>query len=191
MADSGGINAIIVKAVTLLFSDSLYKPRLSNCWLPAVTWAEVLTKSGHIDPAILQSIDARKFNTAMSKSSLFGESMTHFNGTNQCGMFRVSFQRQFYYYYAHKTRQVAYPVPLTNAWKEKVLEVAANVLVIPSTRARPEVTASPPISGATTTADNVGMTLDEPEVDSVDPDSSDTLEESPCKRQRLHEMSAY
>ncbi|KAI2513104.1 hypothetical protein MHU86_1396 [Fragilaria crotonensis] len=90
-----------------------------------------------------------------------------------------------------KTRQVAYPVPLNNAWKEKVLEVAANVLVIPSTRARPEVAASPPISGATATADNVGMTLDEPEVDSVDPDSSDTLEESPCKRQRLHDMSAY
>jgi hypothetical protein len=35
------------------------------------------------------------------------------------------------------------------------------------------------------------MTFNEPEIDSVDPDSSGLLEESPCKRQRLHEMSAY
>jgi hypothetical protein len=94
MADSGGINAIIAKAVTLLFSDSLYRPRLSNCWLPAANWSEDLTKSGHIDPTIV-SIDAQKFNTAMSKSNLFGELMTHFDGTNQCGMFRVNFQHQF------------------------------------------------------------------------------------------------
>ena len=96
MADSGGINAIIAKAVTLLFSDSLYRPRLSNCWLPAATWAEVLTKSGHIDHTIVSIIDTQKYNSAMSKSNLFGESMTHFDGTNQCGMFRVNFQRQFY-----------------------------------------------------------------------------------------------
>jgi hypothetical protein len=102
MADSGGINALITKAVLMLLSDSLYKPRLSNCWLPVSTWAEVLTKSGHIDPTIVSIIDARNFNTAMSKSNLCGESMTHFDGTNQCGMIRVSLQRQFFYYHAKK-----------------------------------------------------------------------------------------
>jgi hypothetical protein len=89
MPVSGGINSIIAKAVVLLHTDSLYRPRLSNCWLPAATWAKALVKSGHIDPAIV-NIDARKFNTAMSKSILFGESMTHFDGTNQSGMFRLS-----------------------------------------------------------------------------------------------------
>ena len=79
MPVSGGINSIIAKAVVLLHTDSLYGPRLSNCWLPAATWAEALAKSGHIDPAIV-NIDARKFNTAMSKSILFGESMTLFDG---------------------------------------------------------------------------------------------------------------
>ena len=102
MADSGGINPIITKAVLLLFSGSLYRPRLSTCWLTAATWAEVLTKSGCIDPTIVSIIDARKFNIAMSKSNLFGESMTHFEGRNQCEMFRVSFQRQFFYFYAQK-----------------------------------------------------------------------------------------
>ena len=76
MPVSGGINSI-AKAVVLLHTDSLYGP--SNCWLPAATWAKALAKSGHIDPAIV-NIDARKFNTAMSKSILFGESMTHFDG---------------------------------------------------------------------------------------------------------------
>ena len=165
MADSGGINAIIAKAVS---------------------WAEVLTKSGHIDPTIV-SIDARRFNTAMSKSNLFGESMTHFDGTNQCGMFRVNFQRQFYYLYAQKMRQVAYPMPLNNAWKEKVVEAAANVLIIPSTRARPAAAAVPSCSPT----DNVSITRYEPEIDlSVEPDSA-ILEESPSKRQRLLEISSY
>jgi hypothetical protein len=105
MADSGGINAMIAKAVPLLFSNSPHRLRLLNYWLTAASWAEVLTKSGHFDPSIV-SIDARKFNSAMSKSNLFGESMTHFDGTNQCAMFQINFQRQFYYYYAQEMRQV-------------------------------------------------------------------------------------
>ena len=88
MADSGRINAIIARAVTVLLDDSRFGPRLSNCWLPASTWAEALAKSGHID-ASLVSTDARKFNVAMSKSNFFGESMTRFDGTNQTGVFRV------------------------------------------------------------------------------------------------------
>ncbi len=99
------------------------------------------------------STDAQKFNTAMSKSNLFGELMTHFDCTNQCGLFRVNFQRQFYYYYAQKMRQVPYPMPLNNAWKEKVIEAAVNVLLIPSTRARPAEAA---VSSCST--DNVSIT---------------------------------
>jgi hypothetical protein len=45
---------------------------------------------------MLVTVNARKFNTAMSKSILFGESMTHFDGTNQSGMFRVCYQEQFF-----------------------------------------------------------------------------------------------
>jgi hypothetical protein len=89
IAYSRGINPVIAKAVLLQFFDSLYRPRLSNCGLPVATWAEVLTESGDIFPNILLvSIDAQKFNTAMSKSNVFGKSITHFfGGKNQCGMF--------------------------------------------------------------------------------------------------------
>jgi hypothetical protein len=73
MADSGRTNAIIVSAVTVLLDDSRYGPRLSNCWLPVSTWAEALTKSGHID-ASLVSTDAWKFNVAMSKSNQWHKS---------------------------------------------------------------------------------------------------------------------
>ena len=136
MAHSGGIIAILSRAVLLLHSDSLYGPRLSNRWLPAATWAELLVKSGHIDPTSV-TVDARKFNTAMSKSILFGESMTHFDGTNQSGMFRVCYQKQFFYYFTEKKRQVNYPFPLDKAWKERAEQAAVNALSIPWTRGRP------------------------------------------------------
>ena len=141
MADSGRTNAIIARAVTVLLDDSRYQPRLSNCWLPASTWAEALTKSGHID-ASLVSTDARKFNVAMSKSNSYGESMTRFDGTNQTGVFRVKYARQYFYYFTEKQRQVAYPAPLNNIWKDRVLQAAVNVLVIPSTRARPAISST-------------------------------------------------
>ena len=98
MANTGQINAIIARAVMHLFADSLYGPQLSNCWLPASTWVEALAKSGHIDTSLV-STGARKFNVAMSKSNLFGESMTHFDGTNQTGVFRVVYGCQYFYYF--------------------------------------------------------------------------------------------
>ena len=53
MADSAGINSIIARAVALLCSDSLYAPRMTNCWLPAATWAKPFTQSGQIfDPSL-------------------------------------------------------------------------------------------------------------------------------------------
>jgi hypothetical protein len=76
-------------------------------------------------------------------------------------------------------------MPLNNAWKEKVVEAAADVLVIPSTRARPLAAAVPCCS-----TDNVSMTIYEPEIDFVEPDSA-ILKEFPSKRQRLLESSAY
>ena len=167
MADSGRINSIIARAVTVLLDDSRFGPRLSNCWLPASTWAEALAKSGHID-ASLVSTDARKFNVAMSKSNLFGESMTRFDGTNQTGVFRVKYARQYFYYFTEKNRQIEYPFPLNNTWKDRVLQAAANVLVIPSTRARPA------ISSTAILHDN---------------DSTIEGDESPNKRPRIEERT--
>jgi hypothetical protein len=54
-----------------------------------------LSKSGHIDDSLIQ-IDARKFNVAMSRSGLYGELMTRFDGTNQTGVFRVIFSKQYF-----------------------------------------------------------------------------------------------
>jgi hypothetical protein len=43
MADTGRIDTIIARAVEILFNDSLYGPRLSNCsWLPASTLVVVV-----------------------------------------------------------------------------------------------------------------------------------------------------
>jgi hypothetical protein len=104
---------------------------LSNCWLPASTWVEALRKSGLIDASLI--IDVGKFNAAMSKSASFGEAMHRFDGSNTTGVFRIKFQKSFYYCFTDRSRQIRYPCPLNNAWKEKVIEAAANVLVVPST----------------------------------------------------------
>ena len=118
MADSGQINAIIARAGTMLLDDSRFGPRLSNCWLSESTWVEALTKSGHID-ASLVSTDARKFNVAMSKSKLYGESMVRFDGTNQTGVFRVKYAWQYFYYFTEKHWQIEDPTPLSNTWKDR------------------------------------------------------------------------
>ena len=145
MTDTGRINAIIASAVMFLRSDILYGPRLSNRWLPASTWAEALAKSGHIDASLVSGVlDDRKFNVAMSKSILFGGSMTRFDGTNQTGVFQVKYAKQYFYWITEESIQVPYPSPLNRKWKEQVLELAANVLVIPTTRARPSCTVQPP-----------------------------------------------
>jgi hypothetical protein len=104
----------------VLLDDSRYGLRLSNCWLPASTWAEALTKSGHIDASLVNT-DARKFIVAMSKSPLYGESMTRFDCTNPTGVFRVNNARQYFYYFTEKQRQVEYPTPLNSSWKDRVL----------------------------------------------------------------------
>jgi hypothetical protein len=52
-------------------------------------------------------------------------------------MFRVSFQHRQYYYLTQENMQAMYPSPLNRAWKDRVLDSAANVLSIPCTRARP------------------------------------------------------
>jgi len=92
-----GKTTILARAVALIRSDMTFGPRLSNCWLPASAWVEALRKWGHIDPTVV--IDVRSFNTAMLKSTLFGEAMHRFDGTNATGVFRIKFQDQFFYFF--------------------------------------------------------------------------------------------
>ena len=132
MADQG-LYSIFVSAVMLICVDPVYGPRLSNCWLPAVTWVEALQKTGWI------VIDVRKFNTAMSMAPLFGSVMTSFDGSNQSGVFRVTYHHQHFYYLTQKTRQAVYPSTLNRAWRDRVLKVAANVLTIPCTRQQNQI----------------------------------------------------
>ncbi len=84
-------------------------------------------------------IDVRKFNTAMSKAPLFASVMTSFDGSNQSGVFRVTYHHQHFYYLTQKTRQAVYPSPLNRAWRDRVLKVAANVLTIPCTRQQNQI----------------------------------------------------
>ncbi|KAI2500839.1 hypothetical protein MHU86_13625 [Fragilaria crotonensis] len=130
-----GIYTVLTKAAMLSRFDPTYGPRLMNCWLPAETLVEVHKRTGHIDASL--TIDARKFNAAFAKSSSFGTVMSRFDGSNNTGVFHVRFQHRQYYYFTQEKRQVPYPSPLNQAWKARVLEAAANVLVIPSTRLRP------------------------------------------------------
>jgi hypothetical protein len=60
--------------------------------------------------------------------------MTRFDGSNATGgVFRINYEHQYFYYFKEETRPVAYPRPLNGTWKERVLQNAANVLIIPST----------------------------------------------------------
>ena len=171
MADKG-IQTILVKAVMLIRDDSVYGPRLSNCWLPASTWVEALQKSGHIDASI--PIDVRKFNTAMSNASAFGSVMSRFDGSNQSGVFRINYQHHHYYYLTQEMKQATYPCPLNRVWKERVLEIAANALVIPSTRARPHT-----VDYTSLLSRRVG----------VETNANEDEQESNNKRQRLDSAS--
>ncbi|KAI2509037.1 hypothetical protein MHU86_5413 [Fragilaria crotonensis] len=171
MSDKG-IHTVLFRAVMLLRADDTYGPRMSNCWLPAATWVEAIRKSGHIDGSLI--IDVRKFNTAMSKSSLFGELMTRFDGSNATGVFRINYQHQYFYYFTDETRQVAYPRPLNGTWKERVLQHAANVLVIPSTRGRPSTVENAPVLPTT----RVGH-----------PGTNENENASPLKRQRVDNVA--
>jgi hypothetical protein len=130
------IYEIIASAVSVLRADPTFGPRLSNKWLPTKIWVDALAKSCLIDKSFV--VDSRKFNTAMIKSkSEWSESMLHFDGTNNTGVFRICFQREFYYFFTERKKQVPYPAPLDAAWKDRVLAAAASVLVIPTTRSRP------------------------------------------------------
>jgi hypothetical protein len=182
MADIGGINAIISRAVQLLCVDSRYGPRLTNCWLSAATWVEALTQSGHID-GMLVIPNARKFNMAMSKSILFGESMTHFDGSNLTGCFRVTYRKQFFYYLTEKTRQIAYPSPLNSAWEQRALQAGVNALAIPSTRARPRSCLANNVGRINTTDD--GAHTSSAVIVSEIIAANESPNESPNKRQRV------
>jgi hypothetical protein len=79
-------------------------------------------------------------------------------------------------YSTQETKQAMYPpIPLSNhAWKERVLEIAANVLVIPSTRARPSA-----VDYTTVLATSVG----------ADAAANPAMQESPNKRQKVENVA--
>ena len=133
------IHGVVIRAVTLIRSDTVYGPRFLNSWLPAETWVEALRKLGHIDEELVFNVC--QFNAAFSKSSAYGSAMLRFDGSNQTGMFRVSFQHRHYYYLTQEMKQAMYPSPLNMAWKDRVLEIASNALICPSTKAQPAATA--------------------------------------------------
>jgi hypothetical protein len=136
MAEKGKYS-LLTDAVMRIRSDITYGPRLSDCWLPSSTWVEALRKMNPIDESI--EIDVRKFNTAMSKSPLFGEVMHQFDGSNTTGVFRITFQNKIFNFFTQESRQASYPLLLNSVWKDNLMEAAADVLVIPSTRARPDL----------------------------------------------------
>ncbi len=93
-----GINPIISRAVAILRSDKIFGPRLSkNTWRPVATFAEEIVGPGHVDDTL--TIGARIFNVAMSKSALFGDVMTRFDGSNRTGVFLICCGKQYCYYF--------------------------------------------------------------------------------------------
>jgi hypothetical protein len=148
---------------------------MMNCWLPAEIWVEALQKMGHIDGGL--AFNVGQFNAAFARSHKFGSVMSRFDGSNNTGIFCVSYQHRHYYYLTQESKQTTYPSPSNRAWKERVMETAANVLVIPSTRARPCTGDSIPVL-ATTTTGAVNIDVNEDEGQS-----------SPSKRHRIHAAS--
>jgi hypothetical protein len=159
--------------VMLIRSDTVYAPRLMNCWLPAKTWVEALLKLGHIDASL--NFTVRQFNAEFARLGVFGSVTSRFDGSNESGMFRVSFQHCHYYYLTLEKSQVAYPCPLDRAWKDRVFQVASNVLDTPSTRARPSPASAP------------NENKNDAESESVN--DSVVEEESPNKRRRIDEST--
>jgi hypothetical protein len=158
MSDSG-IYTIVTKATMLIRNDPTCGSRLMKCWLPADTWVGELQKTGQIDAAL--AIDTHNFNAAFAKSGSFGSLMSRFDGFNHTGVFHVMYQHQQYYYFTEEKRQISYPSTLNKAWKERVLETAANVFSIPSTGARPAVITI--LDSNTTEANNAAFnTSDQP-----------------------------
>ncbi|KAI2493758.1 hypothetical protein MHU86_20763 [Fragilaria crotonensis] len=162
----------ITSAVMLIRTDKTYGPRMTNCWLPAEIWVEALKRLGHIDAGL--TFNVGQFNAAFARSHEFGSVMSRFDGSNNTGTFRVSYQHRHYYYLTQESKQATCPSPLNQAWKERVMEIAANVLVIPSTRARPCTGNLIPVLATTATdGDNVNANEDEEQP-------------SPSKRHRAH-----
>jgi hypothetical protein len=98
-------------------------------WLPAETWAEILTLSGLVDESVCR-VDATMLNAAMIRSKQFfdGPAMDRFDGTNPTGIFRVRFQKKFYYMLTDPFEQADYPCPLDIKWKDSVISVAMEVM---------------------------------------------------------------
>ncbi len=46
------IHSIVISAVMLIRADTMYGPRLMNCWLPVEIWEEALQNMGHIDAGL-------------------------------------------------------------------------------------------------------------------------------------------
>jgi hypothetical protein len=89
-----------------------------------------------IDPSF--KIDDFKFNRAMSsKKCPWREEMGWFDGRNTTGVFRVVYCKTMYYYVTERGKQVSYPCPLDNDWKDRVAAAGAEALIIPVTRSRP------------------------------------------------------
>ncbi len=106
------------------------------------------------------AFNAAKFNAAFARSHEFGSAMLRFDGSNNTGTFRVTYQHRLYYNLTQETGQAAYPSPLNRAWKDRVLEMASKVAHdFPSTRARPSILVS--ISDATIT-ENDGVNDEQP-----------------------------
>ena len=126
--------AIISSAFTKIRVDQKLQPRLWNKWLPAETWAEALKTFNLVDEIL--AFNVRSFNTAMvrSKSEFNGLLIERFDGSNTTGVFRVTFQKQKYYYVTNQNAQVSYPKPFDNKWKTDVLAGAKDVLRMRATR---------------------------------------------------------
>jgi len=128
------ILAIISSAFSKIRIDQKLQPRLWNKWLPAETWVEALQMSNVIDEEL--TFNVRSFNTAMakSKSEFNGLLIERFDGTNTTGVFRVTFQKEKYYYVTNQNAQVLYPNPLDKEWKADALAAAKDVLRMRATR---------------------------------------------------------
>jgi hypothetical protein len=128
--------SIIRSAFMQICADTTFRPRLWNKWLPDNIWVEALERSRLIDPDLMSTINVGTFNAAMGRSGgdFDGQMMSRYDGTNKTGIFRLAFQRVLFYNVTNKNKQVAYPLPLDESWKEGVMAVAKNVFTLPTTR---------------------------------------------------------
>ena len=128
---------ILDSAIAATIKHSSILPKLKGHWIPSNILVEAIATINVMSPELL-SKTAKSFNRLLAKSQLFRD-CKRFDGSNQCGLFKVVYSKKTYLYVAEEGEQVAYPVvgkdfvKLTEEFKSSISFMSGRSNSIPTT----------------------------------------------------------